>query len=164
MWSLQPSNNTLLPSIGLESFMEGRSSLAKPYMWKNLETGMCCGRGFPLLYLFSVSGNQKIRPWKWKWKSLSCVPLFATPWTIHFVEFSWQEYWSGQASPSGDLPNPGIKPRSPAWQADSLPADPQGSQRILQYLNGPLFLSFKSLCTKPVIWWVNEFPVFCESL
>ena len=25
----------------------------------------------------------------------------------------------------GDLPNPGIKPRSPAWQADSLPAEPQ---------------------------------------
>ena len=97
-----------------------------------------------------------------KW---SCVWLFATLWTIQVVEFSRPEYWTGQPSPSpGDLPNPGIKPRSPAWQADSLPADPQGSQRILQYLNGPLFLSFKSLCTKPVIWWVNELPEFCESL
>ena len=32
---------------------------------------------------------------KWKWKSLSCVWLFATPWTIYIqsVEFSWPEYW-----------------------------------------------------------------------
>ena len=35
--------------------------------------------------------------------------------------FSWQEYWSGLPFPStGDLPNPGIEPGSPAWQADSL--------------------------------------------
>ena len=32
---------------------------------------------------------------KWKWKSLSCVQLFATPWTIQFMEFSRPEYWSG---------------------------------------------------------------------
>ena len=37
------------------------------------------------------------------------------------------EFWSGKPFPSpGDLPNPGIKPRSPTWQADSLPAEPQG--------------------------------------
>ena len=37
----------------------------------------------------------------------------------------WREYWSGQPLPSpGDLPNPGIKRRSPALQADSLPAEP----------------------------------------
>ena len=37
------------------------------------------------------------------------------------VGFSRQEYWSGlPCLPSGDLPNPGIKPRSPALQADSL--------------------------------------------
>ena len=41
--------------------------------------------------------------------------------------FSRQEYWSGLACPPpGDLPNPGIKPRSPALQADSLPAEPPG--------------------------------------
>ena len=32
-------------------------------------------------------------------------------------------------SPSGDLPNPGIKPRSPALQADSLPAEPPGKPK-----------------------------------
>ena len=42
------------------------------------------------------------------------------------VEFSRPEYWSGEPFPSpGDLPNPGIKARSPALQADSLPAEPQ---------------------------------------
>ena len=38
------------------------------------------------------------------------------------MEFSRQEYRSGLLFPSpGDLPNPGIKPRSPALQVDSLP-------------------------------------------
>ena len=36
--------------------------------------------------------------------------------------FSRQEHWTGSPFPSpGDLPNPGIEPRSPALQADSLP-------------------------------------------
>ena len=42
------------------------------------------------------------------------------------MEFSRPEYWSGYPFLSlGDLPNPGIKPQSPALQADSLPAEPQ---------------------------------------
>ena len=37
------------------------------------------------------------------------------------MEFSRQEYWSGLPSPApGDLPDPGIEPRSPTLQADSL--------------------------------------------
>ena len=31
----------------------------------------------------------------WKWKSLSCVQLFVTPWTIQSMEFSRPEYCSG---------------------------------------------------------------------
>ena len=39
--------------------------------------------------------------------------------------FSREAYWSGQPFPSPeDLPNPEIKPRSPALQADSLPSEP----------------------------------------
>ena len=39
--------------------------------------------------------------------------------------FSRQEYQSGQPNPSpGDLPDPGIKPRCPALQEDSLPSEP----------------------------------------
>ena len=43
------------------------------------------------------------------------------------VEFSRQEYWSGLPFPSpGDLPDPGIEPRSPALQADALLSEPPG--------------------------------------
>ena len=42
--------------------------------------------------------------------------------------FSRQEYWSGFLFPSpGDLPHPGIEPKSPALQADSLPSEPPGT-------------------------------------
>ena len=41
--------------------------------------------------------------------------------------FSRQEYWSGlPCPPPGDLPNPGIEPRSPTLQVDSLPTEPPG--------------------------------------
>ena len=43
------------------------------------------------------------------------------------MEFSKQEYWSGVPFPStGDIPDPGIEPESPALQADSLPSEPPG--------------------------------------
>ena len=46
------------------------------------------------------------------------------------MEFSRQEYWIGYLFPfPGDLPNPEIKSRSPALQADSLPAEPQGKSK-----------------------------------
>ena len=57
---------------------------------------------------------------KVKVKSLSCVWLFATPWTVAYqalpsMGFSRQEHWSGLPFPSpGDLPDPGIEPESPA--------------------------------------------------
>ena len=65
-------------------------------------------------------------------KSLSCVRLFATPWTVAHqappsMGFSRQEYWSGLPFPSpGDLPDPGIEARSPALQADALTSEPPG--------------------------------------
>ena len=60
----------------------------------------------------------------------SYVLLFATPWTVAHqaplsVGFSRQEYWSGLPFPSpGDLPDPGIEPRSPALQTDSSLFEP----------------------------------------
>ena len=55
-----------------------------------------------------------------------------TPWTVvrqasPSVGFSRQEYWSGLSFPSPrDLPDPGIEPRSPALQVDSLPSELPG--------------------------------------
>ena len=41
--------------------------------------------------------------------------------------FSREEYWIGLACPpSGDLPDPGTEPGSPALQADSFTAEPPG--------------------------------------
>ena len=46
------------------------------------------------------------------------------------MEFSRPEYWIGQPIPSpGDLPNPGIEPRSPTLQVDCLPAEPPGKPK-----------------------------------
>ena len=65
-------------------------------------------------------------------KLLSHVQLFATPWTVAFqappsMGFSRQEYWSGLPFPSpGDLPDPGIEPGSPTFQADALTSEPPG--------------------------------------
>ena len=70
-------------------------------------------------------------------KLLSHVWLFAIRWTIAYqvppsMEFSRQEYWSGLPFPSpGDLPNPGIEPRSPTLQADTLPSEPPGKPGFL---------------------------------
>ena len=57
---------------------------------------------------------------KVKVKSLSCVQLFVTPWTVAYqvppsMGFSRQEYWSGLPLPSPEhLPDAGIEPGSPA--------------------------------------------------
>ena len=65
-------------------------------------------------------------------KSLSCVRLFVTLWTIAYqaplsMGFSRQEYWSGLPFPSpGDLSDPGIEPRFPALEADALTSEPPG--------------------------------------
>ena len=67
-----------------------------------------------------------------KVKSLSCVQLLVTPRTVAHqaplsVEFFRQEHWNGLPFPSlGDLPHLGVKARSPALQADSLPSESPG--------------------------------------
>ena len=82
---------------------------------------------------------MKLSKVKVKVKSLSCVRLFATAWTVAHqaplsMGFSRQEYWSGLPFPSpGNLPNPGIEPRSPALQADALTSEPPGKRSKMSY-------------------------------
>ena len=65
----------------------------------------------------------------------SCLML-ATLWMVAYqaplsMGFSKEGYWSGLLFPSpGDLPNPGIEPRSAALQADSLPYKPLGKAQV----------------------------------
>ena len=62
--------------------------------------------------------------------SLRSHGLYNPPGPSVHGEFSRQEYWSGlPCPPPGDLLNPGIEPRSPTLQADSLPAEPPGKPK-----------------------------------
>ena len=85
-------------------------------------------------------------------KSLSRVWFFATPWTVAHqaspsMGFSRQEYWSGLPVPSpGDLPNPGIKPRSPALQAGILTSEPPGKKFLQLILSGRHGMSLPRSC------------------
>ena len=71
-----------------------------------------------------------LRDQKWKWSRVR--PTLCDPWTVAYqappsMGLSRQECWSGLPFPSpGDLPDPGIEPRSPALQADALPSKPPG--------------------------------------
>ena len=80
--------------------------------------------------------NSMLMCEKWKWKSLSHVRLFVTQWTAacqaplfmgilqaRILEWVSVSFWPG------DLSNPEIEPRSPALQADSLPAEPPGKSK-----------------------------------
>ena len=77
-------------------------------------------------------------------QSVSRVQLFVTPLSVALQDplsmgFSRQEYWSGLPFPSpGDLPDPGIECKSPAFQEDSLPPEPPKKPEI--YSSPPLFL------------------------
>ena len=67
---------------------------------------------------------------------LSCVQIFATPWTAAretplSMGFPRQEYWSELPfPPPGDLPDPGIKLKSPALQTGSYHLSHQGSPAV----------------------------------
>ena len=82
-------------------------------------------------------------------------PTLVTPWTVASqatlpMGFSRQEYWSGLLFPSpGNLPNPGLKPGSPALQADSLPIELRGKpwSGSQPWLKWPFFPGHKS-CSK----------------
>ena len=84
-------------------------------------------------WVSGVGSRGRFASRKWsKCESLIHIWFSATAWVVTCwvplsMEFSRQGYWSGLSFPSpGDLPDPGIKPRSPALQADSLPTEPPG--------------------------------------
>ena len=88
--------------------------------------------GFGTRKLKSQAGQLNFLP-VYVLSHFSHVQLFVTPWTVAHqaplsMRFSRQEYWGGLPfPPSGDFPDPGIKPAfpaSPALQVDSLPLEP----------------------------------------
>ena len=77
-----------------------------------------------ILFIINVPFGSFYKLWS---ETESHVQFSATPWTVQCMEFS--RPGAGKPFPSGDLPNPGIKPRSLALQVDSLPAEPQGKPK-----------------------------------
>ena len=74
---------------------------------------------------------------KVKVKSLSCVQLFSTLWSVVYQAPPSMGILQARIlewvaiSFSRDLPDPGIEPGSPAFQADALPSEPPGKHTIL---------------------------------
>ena len=65
----------------------------------------------------------------------SAIPLTVAHQTPLSSGFSRQEYWRRESvPPPGTLPIPGIEPRSPTLQADSLPSEPPGKPKLLNTL------------------------------
>ena len=92
---------------------------------------------------YSHLGASVFCEWVSEWSR--SVWLFVTPWTVAHqaplsMGFSRWEYWSGSPFPSpGDLPNPGIEPRSPTLQADALTSEPPGKP-FLSFVGSFIFL------------------------
>ena len=84
-----------------------------------------------------------------KWKSLSFVQLFATPWTLQSMEFSRPEYWSGQPFPSpGIFQTPGSNPGLPHCRQTLYQLSHKWSPRILEWVADP----FSRGSSRPRIW------------
>ena len=95
-------------------------------------------------------------------KSLSRVRLFVTPWTAAYqalpsMGFSRQECWSGLPFPSpGDLPNPGIEPKSPILQQTLYRLSHQGMLGYIKIIYPLLELNLQicPLSVPPPTFWV----------
>ena len=100
-------------------------------------------------------------------RTLSCVGLFATSWTITHqaplsMEFSRQEYRSGLPFPSpGDLHDPGIKPVSPALAGRFFTTVSPGKE----HKDNKVFLAFGwNTCTESCLWMIIYFPLLFRVL
>ena len=128
-----PAQKTLLAGNGTEGFCccykkaKKRTPEKRPVLLGYNHSSMSFKRREPKSFLNSWPFSP--RPEGYVKVTQSC-PTLVTSWTIQSMEFSRPEYWSGQPFPSpGDLPNPGMEPRSPTLQADSLAAEPQGKPK-----------------------------------
>ena len=95
------------------------------------------GRIYEFTIIWTDASQKRILKWPKTFKistsevAQSC-PTLCDPMNVAYealpsMGFSRQEYWSGLPFPSpGDLHDPGIKPRSPALQADTLPSELPG--------------------------------------
>ena len=84
-----------------------------------------------------------------QWCRTVCNPRDCSRQALLSMGFSRQKCWSGLPCPSpGDLPKPGIEPRSPALKADSLPSKPPGKP------HGPRQVATYSLLSETLYAWL----------
>ena len=126
--------------------------------------------------LFTEALSKIVRMWKQpkcplteEWiKKMWCIHIYVTPWTVAHqappsMGFSRQEYWSGLPFPSpGDLPEPGIKPRSPALQADVLTSEPPGKPYIYMWWNITQPLKKNKIMPSAATWMSLEIILLSE--
>ena len=104
-------------------------------LWKKIcvFNKLCSGMSYSAMSIGLMLRNQSNAS---KQAIAQSCQLFVIPWTVVYqaflsMGFSRQEHWSGLPFPSpGDLPDPGIGPKSPALQADALPSEPPGKPII----------------------------------
>ena len=143
------------PSTGvstLASFLPKKSLGWSPSEW----TGWISLQSKGLSRVFSNTTVQKLLCYLYSLLLLFSHSVmsnsFVTPWIVArqaplAMRFPRQEYWSGLPFHSpGDLPDPGIKPRSPALQADSLLLSYQRSNSLIS-----CSLFSKQLTTPPIV-------------
>ena len=115
----------IIPELGIDRFLLRQGSLFSCPDFPILSLYAIIVIITTVLPIISGSWHQRERTW-----SCSALSNSATPWTVAYqalqsMGFSRQEYWSGLPFHSpGDLPNPGIEPKSPTLQADALPTEP----------------------------------------
>ena len=117
-----------------------------PWDFPDKNTGLCCHFFLQGIFLtqswslcllhWQVDSLPLSHQWSPLWKCLvaQSYPTFCNPHGLQLAMllcpggFFRQEYWSGlPCPPSGDLPNPGNKPRPPSLQANSIPLSHQWS-------------------------------------
>ena len=116
-----------IPAPVLVYFYEKYASHILPKPLKNVWS-VCLGHHLQILKVSSL--GYQCNAWWVKAKVTQSCPTLCDPmdYTVHGILQARILEWEPFPSP-GDLPNPGIEPRSPALQADSLPAKPLGKPR-----------------------------------
>ena len=129
---------TWVPPLRVNTWVALHESFhfTEPHLFNRNSTTYCLGSPKDSLDHVKIQKHNRCSVYS-ESVSHSVVPIFATPWTVAHqaplsIGFSRQEYWSGLPFPSpGDLPNPGIEPRSLTLQADSSPFEPPGKPQYI---------------------------------
>ena len=133
-------------SLGISNFLEEISSLSHSIVFLYTQNYVIeVNLRHPVIKEVRYIPSIHVKKVKSESEVAQLCPTLWDPGTVAHqaplsMGFSRQEYWSGWLFPSpGDLPDPGIKPRSPVLQADALTSEPPG-KTIHVLISNPLGL------------------------